>query len=350
MTDIDALVNAYSLLAVNSGSIVPAIALNGTSGFNNGMNDGMFLGNWATAKTAGQVTLGTRLGNIGDIVRDLHDDPNETGLEKTDRDPGRLHMRPADAVNAHEPRALGGMDEANTLVNGHTLAQNTLAQYQAAHATAPGGSALEGLLTIIFTYTESMQHKTAFLKNHTPLMAKTNLAVMFSTLPNNEQQYYSKKKWGKSNFERLIETAPGYAAKMGRPLFDGVSGIYEDDKGHGQTQWYHKLTLKSWLRSIILQDRSLWQAIQGSAKPLGSDKLTDASFPKKPADQEVEGYGALGVNMDTHAGTGDDLPVFELRSANKLITYAQAHQWALDFFDYVQSLNDNPGGGHTRMT
>jgi len=82
---------------------------------------------------------------------------------------------------------------------------------------------------------------------------------------------------------------------------------------------------------------------------MAPDKFTNAAFPRKPANQEVEGYGALGAHMDTHIGTGEVLPVFELRSANKRITYNQAHQWALDFFDYVESLNNNPGGGYNLM-
>jgi len=68
-----------------------------------------------------------------------------------------------------------------------------------------------------------------------------------------------------------------------------------------------------------------------------------------PADQEVEGYGALGVNMDTHPGTNDALPVFEVRSASRPITYQAARQWSLDLFDYIRSLNSNPGGGHNRI-
>ena len=64
----------------------------------------------------------------------------------------------------------------------------------------------------------------------------------------------------------------------------------------------------------------------------------------------MEGFGALGYRMDTDPNTGDPLPVFELRSATKMITYAQALQWALDLFDYIRSVNENPGGGHTLMT
>ncbi len=353
MTDLDTLIAAYIPLGNQAGQYVPARALNGAGGFAASMDDGMFLGSFAAAQTAGQVTMGIRARDIGDIVRDLHGDRSETGGEKTLRDPGRLRMRSSGAT-ATEPTALAVGTESNTLVDGHTLAQQTLRQYMNLVPAAPGGPALEGLLTVIFTYCESMQRKRSFLKNHTPFMAKTNLATIFTTLPDDVQTYYSRKYKGKTNFERLVEIAPNYAAKMSRPLFDLAldkkATIAEGDGTTGK-QWFEKLTLKSWLRGIVLRDRGLFEAIQQKPKKLpGKDKLTNKAFPGKPKNQEIEGYGALGDRMDTDVNTPESLPVFELRSANKMITYAQAHQWALDFFDYVQSLNDSPEGGQTLMT
>jgi hypothetical protein len=126
----------------------------------------------------------------------------------------------------------------------------------------------------------------------------------------------------------------------------------------GQPQWYHALTLEDWLRGIILRDRTKAEVFKqffydkygGSPKRRGQDLLTSRLFPNKPAGQEVEGYGALGKHMDRDVtAPGTRLPVFELRSASRRITYAAARQWALDFFDYIDSLNANPGGGHTLM-
>ncbi len=360
MTDLDALITAHQALAATAGSIVPAKALDNTANFTTTLKDGMMSGPWQTATTAPQVTFGTRVQNVADIVRDLHGDPTETLPQKTARDPGRLHMRRANAAVATEPRALSPIDEAQTLITGHTLARGAVAAYQMVDNTAPGGPELEGFLTIIFAYTESIQRKMAFLKNHTPLMAKTNLATVFTTLPANVQQYYSQKDpTGKSNLERLVETSAGYAAKMNQPLFQGVYGLHEDDKvGQFVPQWYHKLTLSEWLRGLVLRDRKKGEAfIQffhdtygGSTKRRGTDKLTTKNFPGRPKDQEVEGYGALGNRMDKDvANPATPLPVFELRSASKPITYAAARQWALEFFDYIESLNANPGGGHTLM-
>ena len=78
------------------------------------------------------------------------------------RDPGRLHMREANKSNTAEPSQLNVHSEANTLVEGHRLAQSTLEQYQQNSPMRPGDDALIGLLTIIFTYCESMKFKRAF--------------------------------------------------------------------------------------------------------------------------------------------------------------------------------------------
>ncbi len=50
--------------------------------------------------------------------------------------------------------------------------------------------------------------------------------------------------------------------------------------------------------------------------------------------------------MDQHPAIVDDLPIVELRSANKPILYANAGTWATELFDYIVSLNNNPGSGH----
>jgi hypothetical protein len=356
MGNLTNVVNAHAGLVAAGGGYVPAAALVG-NGFNLQMPDGLILGNWAAATTAGQVTMGVRLQNIPNIVRDLHGAPGEAGGDKATRDPGRLRLRRPNPANAAEPVAPHALSEAATLIRGAGLAAGAIANYHALDNAAPGGPELEGLLTIVFSYAESMQHKAAFLKNHTPLMAKTNLATMWTTLPGPVQTYYGRtNKWGTTNFEKLVSTSPGYAARMSQPLFQGVGGLLEDNKAAGQKQWYHQLTMKSWLRGIALRDTSTGAAIKqfffgpsGSTKRRGVDQLTSAAFPKKPANQEVEGYGALGANMDVHPGTNAPLPVFELRSASRPITYAAAQQWALDMFDYVVSLNANPGGGYQHI-
>ena len=354
MADVAALVTAHDLLVNAGGGIVPAVALNGTSGFVTAMNDGMFGGRWATATTAGQVTMGIRLQNVADLVRDLHGAPGESGAEKLARDPGRIRMRRPDVAVPTQPRATTGTEETDTLVSALGIATQAIAAYQLVDVNAPGGRELEGFLTIVYAYVEAVQHKASFLKNHTPLMAKTDLATMWTTLPGPVQTYYGDtNKSGTTNFEKLVATAPGYAARMSRPVFDEDLVVAENTKAVGKKQWYQKLTLKSWLRGIALRDTSTVEAAKqfffgpsGSTTRRGVDQLTDANFPGKPNGQEIEGYGVLGANMDTHPGTNDDLPVFELRSASKPILYANAGTWATEIFDYIVSLNNNPGGGH----
>jgi len=132
----------------------------------------------------------------------------------------------------------------------------------------------------------------------------------------------------------------------------------EDDQPALQPQWYHRLTLESWLRGIVLRDRTKGEAFAqffkdnwgGSTKRPGKDQLTTRAFPGRPRGQEIEGYGALGGRMDDDVtAPGTSLPVFELRAPSRQITYAAAQQWALDLFDYVQSLNANPGGGYAHI-
>jgi hypothetical protein len=358
LTDLDTLVARYQTLSATSAEIVPTEALDGTGHFANQMDDGMLLGPMHRAKTSPQVTMGLRAKNIPDIVMDLHGAPGESGAETTARDPGRRRMRRDDANNPTKPRDLQANDEAQTLINGHAMAQAAIAAYQVKEPTAPVGRDLEGFLTIVFTYSEGAQHKSSFLKNHTPLMAKTDLATIWETMaPNIQAHYGATNKLGKTNFEKLMETQPGYSKRMDRPLFDVPKGAaFAESVGtkKNKDQWWAKLTLRDWVRAVTIErQRTKGDAFReffAGEQKRGVDQLRTSTFPGRPVDQEVEGYAAIGPNMDTDAATGQDLPVFELRSASKLMTFAEAHQWVLDMFDYVVSLNGNPNGGHQRIT
>jgi hypothetical protein len=355
MTNLNTLIAAHDGMVNVGGGIVPANAINGTANFGNPMVDGMFGGRWSAATTSPQVTMGMRVGNVVDIVKDLHAAPGESAAEKTARDPGRRKMR-RDKVGAPtEPRDLTPLDEAQTLVDGLALAQAAVAAQQHNDHNAPGGKEVEGILTLMFAYAISGANKTSFLKNHTPLMAKTDLATMWDTLPNNVKTYYGQQnKSGKTNLEKAIETRPGYANRIGDPLIQVRGGLAEDDQALGARQWYNRLTMRDWVRSIcVTQTRSNWQAFREfwvGTQSRGVDKLQEGFFPGMPANQEVEGYSALGNRMDTDVTTpATNLPVFELRSASRPITYAQSRQWALDVFDYITSLNANPGGGYQHI-
>jgi hypothetical protein len=303
--------------------------------------------------------MGIRARNIPDIVKDLHGSPHEKDTYANQRAAGRLHMRPSRTKDATKPRSLGAMEDGRTLVDAHRLARQAITAYSAVNNAAPVGKGLEGFLTIVFSYVEGAKNKTSFLKSHTPLMAKTDLATVWETLPAAVQTHYGAVgAGGHLVFEELVKSAPGYDDnRMQRPVFDipalgGRSTIAENNKSANKRQWWEKLTLRKWLRGIVIdRNRTPTQAVQDFfyGTPIGVDQLSDANFPGKPADQEVEGYAALGGRMDRTAG-GTALPVFELRSANRQISFAEARKWSLDMFDYITSLNANPTGGHTRMT
>jgi hypothetical protein len=291
----------------------------------------IILGAWQAATTAPQVTLGIRLRNIPDLVKDLQGDDTESLDERNQRAPGRLMMTAPHPEHPQRPRDFTDLDMASTLLRGARLAHDTIAAYRRDKTNAPGGLEMEGFLTILFSYTEGMQGKKAFLKNNTPLMAKTDLATTWSTLPKDVRAYWGESVWGTSRLEKLVASARGYEQKLDRPFFDVPydAGITEGDDRVAR-QWYHKLKLRKVLRGITT----------------GTDYVTTAKFPNLPKGQEIEGYGALGRHMDRLV---EPLPVFELRSASRPIKYDQAARWALRMFDYIRSLNQNPGGNYQRI-
>jgi hypothetical protein len=344
MTDLLTLVTHFSTQAAHTGDTAPATVSDGQGGFGVENKKAMIQGPpWDRAKTAPQVTVGARLSNVGDLVRDLHGDPNESAPEAGQRAAGRMAMRGPSPNDSTKPKTATG--EAKLLIDAHGLAQQAVNSYLAKNnGTPPGGRELEGFLTLVLAYAEAAPHKSAFLKNSTPLMAKTDLATMWGTLPGPVRTHYSQTSLlGKTELEKLLETLPGYKGRLDRPLFDVSSSAVVDEnasfdkKGVARkTQWYHKLVMRNWVRKIVTKN---------------VDQLTTANFPKLPGGREVEGYGVLGPRMDADATQpATALPVFELRSASRLMTYGEAHQWALKMFDYIRSLNANPGGGHGRIT
>jgi hypothetical protein len=220
------------------------------------------------------------------------------------------------------------------------------------------GASLEGLLTIIFSYCIGAERKMGFLKSATPLMAKTDLATVFTTLPIHTQQICSQTEDdGKTFLENIITSVEGYAEKMTLPLFDNVINVEENYAKKGGiipgTPWYYSLTLRDWIRGITLRDQSKQNSIRAlfsDSDNKGKDLLTNAHFPKKPRNREIEGYGALGDRVDIDPATADQLPVFELRSMSRSLRFGELPNWCLKTFRYIKSLNENPHGGHQLIT
>jgi hypothetical protein len=388
LRDLNTLINGYDLLAATGGGFVPAEALNGTANFTTPLVGGMLKGNWTAASTMPQVTMGLRVGNIVDIVEDLHgsafapqtkqekknDAPrvgSESGTDKTSRDPGRRRFRgdmldPTDTTNKRtlaEPKNLSQGNESHTLVLGLTLAKESVAKYHAKHDDSPVGKDIEGFLTIVFAYAEGGRYKGAFLKSHTPLMAKTDLVTIWDQLPQNVRDYYGKQVTnGNTRLEEVIATAGGYSGRLDKPLIlvKGLADENTDDTGNilpnDQLDWYQSLIMRDWVRSIcITQQRTKWQKFRenfvGTQSRTRVDKLTTANFPNLPTGKDIEGYSALGNKMDTDETVATKrLPVFELRSGSRPVLYTNLEQWATDVFDYITSLNANPTGGHTKIS
>ncbi len=388
LRDLNNLIAAYDVLAGTGGGFVPAEALSGTANFNTPLVGGMFEGNWTAASTMPQVTMGLRVGNIVDIVEDLHGSAfapqtkqekktgapkvgTESGTDKTSRDPGRRRFRgdkldPTDPTKKRtlaEPKNLSEGNESNTLVLGLTLAKESVAKYHVKHNDSPVGKDIEGFLTIVFAYAEGGKYKNAFLKSHTPLMAKTNLATVWDQLPQNMRDYYGEQVTnGNTRLEEVIAMASGYSGRLDKPLVTQKGLVDEnmDDQGHflppDQQDWYQSLIMRDWVRSIcITAHRSDWQKFRekfvGTQSRTRVDKLSTAHFPNLPPGKDVEGYSALGNNMDTDATDPTvRLPVFELRSASRPVQYTNLEQWATDVFDYITALNANPNGGGAKIS
>lgn len=386
--DLDSGLDALATLlqqfdAVSHGGVAPASAVAGTAGFTLVTPEAMMRALVPSAApsahgaiTSPQVTMGLRLENVGTIVEDLHGSAlpshNDGSADDTSRRPGKLRMRAPDAQDATKPRDLAPNEEAQTLVTAHTMAKAAVAAHHNNDPAAPVGAALEGFLTIVFAYAESIRFKGGnFMKSHTPLMAKTDLATMWKTLPPTTQTYFAQvDQHGVSKFEELVKTQARYDdALLDGPLF-GTQTLYEQSliTKSGQqppaTEWYHKLTMRDWLRSIVVNPkpgivRAVWEATFGKKQDRRVDKLTNKAFPGRPkTDQgylprgnEVEGYGALGSKMDTDATDGTtQLPIFELRSASRQVPFSAVKPWVMDMYDYVVSVNAHPATGGTKIT
>lgn len=286
-----------------------------------------------------QVTMGLGLKDVTAIVEDLHDAPGETPVETQARNPGRLGMRgPAVGGPPNVPKPLGA-SEGSFLVNGLAQARAAIATYQGqqpAHVHAPGGPELEGLLTVIYAYHEAGPSKLKFLKNKTPLLAKTDFATTWTTLPTNVKLWF---RMG-TRFEDLVAAAPGYPGQMDGPLFDTAGRLSDEvktpDGANDAPEWYKSLTLRQWIRGM-----KTGRNLLGNEKP-GKDYLSQKNFPQRPRGRKVEGYAALGSRMDPGGGATAN-PVFELRSVSAIMDLNEFSVWALKMFDYIRSVNaDNP--------
>ena len=350
LRDLNTLINGYDLLAATGGGFVPAEALNGTANFTTPLVGGMLKGNWTAASTMPQVTMGLRVGNIVDIVEE----------------PARLRLRAPDEAGEEERRTAGrqrvrhrqDLTRSGTpaLPRGHARSHRHDQQAHPGRAEEPEPG------RIVFAYAEGGRYKGAFLKSHTPLMAKTDLVTIWDQLPQNVRDYYGKQVTnGNTRLEEVIATAGGYSGRLDKPLIlvKGLADENTDDTGNilpnDQLDWYQSLIMRDWVRSIcVAQQRTKWQKFRenfvGTQSRTRVDKLTTANFPNLPTGKDIEGYSALGNKMDTDETVATKrLPVFAFVGSRPVL-YTNLEQWATDVFDYITSLNANPTGGHTKIS
>jgi len=280
-------------------------------------------------KTSPQVTFGAGLEDVTKVVKHLHGKDAESAKAARRRGAGRRMVRGTDPLTGNTPKpALG---EGHYLVDGRRLAAEALDTYRIHNATAPAeatGAAVKGLLTLIYAYAEAGPDKSPFLKTKTPLMAKTNYATLWKTLPKPAQSHLKQASalgGGRTRFEDLVALATGYDGnRLTRPLFETRVRLVDEVPDMNEAEWYKNLTMGDWVRAMTK----------------GVDKLTTKKFPNLPKGKKVEGYGVLGSKMDKDPGTGDKLPVFELRSASAMMTFDKLESWSLKMFDYFRKLNE----------
>lgn len=293
-----------------------------------------YAGGWIGAP---QMTMGLGLKDVPRFVSDLLKVPNESPAKLNDRRPGRALVR------ATPDNPTGGAQRG--LVTGVSMADQAIAAYHLAHAGSPASPELRGLLTLIFSITESARLITpGFIKGLSDLLAKTDYATLFKSLPGPDRTYYggTSKVFAKTQprFVDLVAAAPGYAAMLGQPLLNVAAPMFDETfKGHGE--WYKTLTLEQWLYAMTSGDNSVLDKMHGR----GKDLLTTKRFPGRPAGETVMGFGTLGARTDT-GPLGESLPVFEFRSFSRRMDLATFSQAALKLFDYVRGLNS---GFHQRI-
>ena len=297
-------------------------------------------------KGAPQITGALALRNVRTVTRDLLYDPQESAVQEQLRRPGREITRGLTPMG--QSKTAGNFGAAAGLVEGMARADEAVAAYRQTHPQAPASESLKGLLTLVYSITETVRIGGAspFLKAASALLPKTDFATMFATLPANVQSYYSQQNLlGQVRFVELVASATHYGnARMGRPVFDVGIGTLPDETGANEPEWFRSLLLKDWVRSMTVGgDTQFNRFVEFFHGQRNRDKLTTDEFPSLPANKDVEGFGVLGGHMDTQPQSHEQQPVMELRFASQLMDLAQFHAEALKLFDYLVSVNqDHP--------
>lgn len=281
-----------------------------------------------------QMTMGLGLKNIPTFIDDLVGRVGQQSHQQLqERRPGRLLVRPGTGAQTPVLDAAGGLvrgvDVANQAIRAYSdRVSNRVPEEE--NGIKPSDE-LRGLLALIYSITESAPNLGAygFLKATSGLLAKTDYASLFKSLPEDEKRYLSERapsdSLAKYKFGDLVASAPTYSEyRFLNPVFETGSAKkrFVDEVGvKEKDEWYLNLTLRNWVSGIVE----------------GVDQLTTARFPDLPRGKDLEGFGVLGEKTDTVGN--QHLPILEFRSMTGVTTIREFHPVAIKLFDYVTSLN-----------
>jgi hypothetical protein len=199
---------------------------------------------------------------------------------------------------------------------------------------------LVGLLALITTYLVCGQRNEQYPKGIAPIMARNNLAMIFSKLHPAVQTHFSvpnRNEW--IALCQSLVTYSGVDGDLNTPLFPNMANAR-----------FNTVSRRQWLDQL----------------PQGTDLLTRFTWPVALEQTGIMSMGGLVDPATGHAGgtagahPGESVgtppntvvaPVFELRRMTKNVPYRQFMDVALGAFDWIVSVNnrlDQPYQRHVR--
>jgi hypothetical protein len=273
-----------------------------------------------------QATIGIRLDELARFMEDNGQAViNEVTNVTAARHDGRAWLFDGDQQNGFGDVVEHARQAITAYAHNHVAFQN------AVNAGDGTTDALLGLTAIAAVYLRGadafVSMGTQFVKNLTPLMARTDFATMFSLLPAAQRDYLA------ANPDDWVGLALAGASMGGdspdRPLFTpGPLGQLAVEAQPVR----QALTRKKWLTAMV------GTGAGAKYKP-GKDLLTSKNAPVKTLRDEFASLGELGSATDpTGFPTNPKAPIFELRKMKG----APVHQWkelALAIFRYTRGVN-----------
>ncbi|MEQ4302935.1 DUF4157 domain-containing protein [Plantactinospora sp. B6F1] len=289
-----------------------------------------FTGGYAVVGRVGQlgakpqVTAGLRLDRLDELM----------GYIANPVPSGQPAPTVASAANAQQ-RAfvdLNSMDDINRIMNktvAHTAAAIASLRARPDVPNDFGSPELRGLLNLVVSYLIEAGRGVSmpFAKSIAPMLARTDLAAIFQTLPPAEKTFLSAE-YGQE-FVDLVFSGGRIGGGPDEPVIKG--GISQANR---PARAFDHVTRDLWLRELTDSTDIL--------SPHGYQEI----FPEPEVGQarytDLESMGAFGERMD-RVGPSADLraPILELRRMRDLAHVAEWPTVALAVFDLVRALNAN---------